>query len=112
VDNLYSQGTIPEALIGISFEPTNSDAEVNGELTFGGVDESKFTGAIVYTPITTTSPASNYWGIDQTITYGASTSIMASSAGIVDTGTTLILLATGVCLLSQALKVFGHSPVL
>jgi hypothetical protein len=47
-------------------------------------------------PITSTSPASNYWGIDQSITYGSGgESILSSTAGIVDTGTTLVLIATG-----------------
>lgn len=57
-------------------------------------DESKYTGAITYVPITGTSPASTYWGIDQAITYGDGTNILSSTAGIVDTGTTLILIAT------------------
>ena len=101
-DNLFSQGTIPTNSIGISYEPTTSeDATVNGELTFGGTDSSKFTGEITYTPITKTSPASAYWGIDQIVTYGTSgTAILGSASsgstnpGIVDTGTTLLLLAT------------------
>ena len=38
-------------------------------------------------PLTTTSPASEYWGIDQSITYGsAETAILTATAGIVDTG--------------------------
>ena len=46
-------------------------------------------------PLTTTSPASEFWGIDQSITYGSSnTPILDKTAGIVDTGTTLILMAT------------------
>ena len=46
-----------------------------------------FTGQITYTPITSTAPASNYWGIDQTVTYGESgTTLMDNLAGIVDTG--------------------------
>lgn len=56
-------------------------------------DTSKYTGILAYTPLTTTSPASEYWGINESITYGT-TSILASTAGIVDTGTTLILIAT------------------
>ena len=36
-------------------------------------------------PITTTSPASAYWGIDQSVRYGDST-ILDTTAGIVDTG--------------------------
>ncbi|KIN93244.1 hypothetical protein M404DRAFT_1009105 [Pisolithus tinctorius Marx 270] len=94
IQNLFSQGTIPEEVVGISFEPTTSTSSINGELTFGGTDSSKYTGTLNYTPLTTTSPASNYWGIDETITYG-STTILSTTAGIVDTGTTLILIATG-----------------
>lgn len=47
-----------------------------------------------YRPITTTSPASDYVGIDQTVLYG-DTVILSQTAGIVDTGTTLVLLASG-----------------
>ena len=47
-----------------------------------------------FVPITTTSPASNYWGIDQDLTYGDSTSLLSGAAGIVDTGTTLLMIAT------------------
>lgn len=93
-DNLKSQGTISTEVVGISYEPTTSDDDTNGELTFGGTDSSKYTGSITYTPITSTSPASEYWGINQSIKYGTSTTILSSTAGIVDTGTTLILIAT------------------
>ncbi|KAI0922513.1 hypothetical protein AcW1_002869 [Taiwanofungus camphoratus] len=93
-DNAYSQGLISAYEVGISFEPTTSTSSTNGELTFGGTDSSKYTGSITYTPITSTSPASDYVGIDQSITYGSDTTILSSSAGIADTGTTLILLAS------------------
>ena len=50
----------------------------------------------IRSPITSTSPASEYVGIDQSITYGsAGTTILSSTAGITDTGTTLVLLASG-----------------
>ncbi|KAG1795693.1 aspartic peptidase domain-containing protein [Suillus plorans] len=92
-DNLYSQGTISQKVIGISFEPTISKTVTNGELTFGGTDATKYTGSIEYTPITTTYPSSNYWGINQSISYG-STTILSSTAGIVDTGTTFVYIAS------------------
>ncbi|KAG5651286.1 hypothetical protein H0H81_009203 [Sphagnurus paluster] len=63
-------------------------------LTQGGVDKSKYTGSINYTPLTTTAPASHFWGINQSIRYGPSTNILSNTAGIVDTLTTLLLLAT------------------
>ncbi|TBU46835.1 aspartic peptidase A1 [Dichomitus squalens] len=92
-DNLFAQGTITSDLVAVSFEPTASDPIQNGELTFGGTDSSKFIGDIEYVPITTTFPSSDYFGIDQSIRYGTSTSILSTTTGIVDTGTTLILIA-------------------
>ncbi|KAG2044365.1 aspartic peptidase domain-containing protein [Suillus americanus] len=94
-DNLHSQGTISQNVVSVLFEPTASQTITNGELTFGGTDAAKYTGDIGYTPITTTNPASTYWGINESITYG-STTILSSTAGIVDTGTTFLYIATGV----------------
>ncbi|PCH39205.1 hypothetical protein WOLCODRAFT_167851 [Wolfiporia cocos MD-104 SS10] len=95
MDNLYSQDSISEDLVAISFEPTTTESSTNGELTFGGTDSSKYTGSINYVQITTTSPANEYWGIDQSVTYGSSgTPILSETASIVDTGTTLILLTS------------------
>ena len=48
-DNLVAQGSIPNEIIGISFEPASSQSTTNGQLTFGGVDSSKFTGSISFT---------------------------------------------------------------
>lgn len=45
-DNLASQHVINEKLVSISFTPTNSQDPGNGELTFGGIDPSKFQGSI------------------------------------------------------------------
>ncbi|KAJ7354291.1 aspartic peptidase domain-containing protein, partial [Mycena albidolilacea] len=99
MDNLVSQGTITNNLFGISFLPATIEDDTNGSIAFGGIDRTRFTGEIAYTPITSTSPASRYWGIDHEVTYGT-TSILASTAGIVDTGSTLIHLATDGTLLS------------
>ncbi|EDR01383.1 aspartic peptidase A1 [Laccaria bicolor S238N-H82] len=93
-DNLHNRGTIPAYEIGIFFQPINATSPGNGEITWGGADSSKYTGQIKFTPITNIFPASAYWGINQSIRYGVSTVILQSTAGIVDTGTTLILLAT------------------
>ncbi|KAF8267326.1 acid protease [Lactarius quietus] len=95
-DSLFKQGAISTESIGIFYQPSTSASAVsNGELTFGGIDSSKITGDVKYVPITSTSPASNYWGIDQSVTYGSGgESILSSTSGIVDTGTTLVLIAT------------------
>ncbi|KAH0831880.1 acid protease [Lanmaoa asiatica] len=93
-DNLYAQDLISTNSLGIFYEPSSTTDVTNGELTFGGTDNSKYTGKINFVPITSTSPASNYWGIDQSVTYGGSNPLLQTTAGIVDTGTTLLLLAT------------------
>ncbi|KAG2120233.1 acid protease [Suillus clintonianus] len=92
MDNLYAQRTIHSEVFGVFFAPASSDNS-GGELTIGSFDNSKITGFINYASSTSTYPASRYWGIDQSISYG-STSILTKTAGIVDTGTTLILIAT------------------
>ncbi|EKM77225.1 hypothetical protein AGABI1DRAFT_93597 [Agaricus bisporus var. burnettii JB137-S8] len=80
----------------------NGDIDAN---EIGGVDSSKFTGdinfmflfltdPIILSPVTSTQPASFFWGIDQSVRYGASNTILSTAAGIVDTGTTLVLLAS------------------
>ncbi|TBU55956.1 aspartic peptidase A1 [Dichomitus squalens] len=91
LDNAFAKGLVQEKTLGISFEP----AIGNGELTIGGTNRLKFFGELNFIPFTSTSPASDYVGIDQSITYGigrGATTIMSSTAGIVDTGTTLILI--------------------
>jgi Eukaryotic aspartyl protease len=88
INNLAHAGIIPANTIGVFYTPpTSSTPDTNGELTFGGIDPCKISGRITFVPITAVSPASEYWGIDQTITYGKKgTKILARTAGIVDTG--------------------------
>ncbi|KAH9889765.1 acid protease [Cubamyces lactineus] len=93
-DNLFAQGTIESDSIGIFYQPTTDSGALNGELSFGSVDSSKITGDVTFTPITSTQPASLYWGIDQQVSYGSDTTLLSGNPGIVDTGTTLLLLAT------------------
>ncbi|KAH9051557.1 aspartic peptidase A1 [Lactarius deliciosus] len=93
-EDLFSQGTIPADLVSVSFEPTTNVSAPNGELTLGGTDSTKFTGSITFIPVTATFPANEFWGINESIRYGASTTILSTTAGIVDSGTTLILIAT------------------
>lgn len=45
-DNANAQGLLATYEVGISYAPASSDSDPNGELTFGGVDTSKFTGKL------------------------------------------------------------------
>ncbi|KAG1809533.1 aspartic peptidase domain-containing protein, partial [Suillus variegatus] len=92
MDNLYKQGKISLEVFGVFFAPASSN-DSSGELTFSSYDASKITRDISYVLITSISPASGYWGIDQSISYG-DTLILDETAGIVNTGTTLIYIAS------------------
>ncbi|KAG2357097.1 aspartic peptidase A1 [Suillus spraguei] len=92
-DNLYKQGAVSQDIVSAFFQPSNPQTETQGQLTFGGTDATMYTGDIAYTPITTANPASTYWGIDGSITY-VSMTILSSTAGIFQTGTSFILIAT------------------
>ncbi|EKM61855.1 uncharacterized protein PHACADRAFT_248745 [Phanerochaete carnosa HHB-10118-sp] len=95
LDNAFSLGLIESKELGIFLEPVTSVLPAIGVLSCGGVDPSAtlFNGDILFVPITTTSPANQFVGIDQSVAYG-STTILSETAGIVDTGTTLLLLAS------------------
>ena len=92
-DNLFTQKKTSQEVLGVFFLPS-SESDNSGTLTFGGYDDSVTTSPVNYVPLTTTDPAAYYWGINESISYG-NTSILASTAGIVDTGTTLMLIASG-----------------
>ena len=47
-DTLFHQGKIQKNQVAVSFVPTNSIPTVNGELTFGCVDSTKFIGELHY----------------------------------------------------------------
>ncbi|CAM0140779.1 unnamed protein product [Umbelopsis sp. WA50703] len=91
-DNLYHDGTIDNNVVGVSFAPTNIANQSNGVVTFGGVDNTKFLGLLDYVDITTRKPTSTFWGVDIAAKYG-DTSLLDNATAIVDTGTTLNLLA-------------------
>nr|VWO97073.1 Uncharacterized protein [Ganoderma boninense] len=93
-DNAYEQGQMTADVVAFAFAPASQVSTPNGLLTFGGTDSSQFTGPIQFESITTTSPASKYFGLDMSIMYGSDTPILESTAGIIDIGTTLVMLAT------------------
>jgi cathepsin E len=78
-DNLYSQGDIDSPTVTIT----------NTTITFGPAPSVHVT----YASITKSSPADTFWGFDASFAYGTK-SLQSTTAGIIDHGTTLILLAT------------------
>lgn len=97
VDNLFAQKKISSNSVAISFNPlTSTNPEKNGELSFGQVDPSRFTGEIQYAPIITRSPENYWYSIEQSMTYGTSrVPILTDGTGFLDTGSTLTFLSPG-----------------
>ena len=48
VDTAFEQGLIDDKIISVYFQPTTQEEDQNGQLTWGGVDDSKHTGDIKY----------------------------------------------------------------
>ncbi|KAI0741299.1 acid protease [Daedaleopsis nitida] len=96
-DNLFFQDVITENLVAVSFARSDQVQSLNGEVTFGGTDLSKFTGSINFTypyyPHVTRVGILGHRPVNH-VRHVTSTNVMSKTAGIVDTGTTLVLLAT------------------
>ncbi|KZV82619.1 acid protease, partial [Exidia glandulosa HHB12029] len=93
VDTLYYDGRIKARVLGAAFAPLNANGGV-GSLAFGAPDPSHYTGLLSYTNVTKAYPSSLYFGIDVRFDYGPLT--IGYGSGIVDIGTTLILLASDI----------------
>ncbi|KAG2066156.1 acid protease, partial [Suillus decipiens] len=93
IDRLVEEGTIKRPIVGILFKPIDENAATtHGQLSFGGSDRSMYSH-ITWTDMTTISPSSWYWGINQRITY-ANIEILPLTAGIMDAGCTFLYLAS------------------
>jgi hypothetical protein len=87
VDNLISQGLISSPVFGVSLGKASNGG--GGEYVFGGYDSSKFTGDLTTVPV---DNSQGYWGITVDNISISGSSVASSFSGILDTGTTLLLL--------------------
>ena len=68
----------------------------------------------LYRNLTTTYPAEDYVGFNQSLTIGTgrdSKLLLKNTAGIVDTGTTLLLIASGQMNFASYLDSFAHADI-
>ncbi|KAF8317083.1 acid protease [Clavulina sp. PMI_390] len=97
MDTLYSQGAIPDEVLGVYFSPeSGSDtADVNGELSLGAPDATRYTGTLSYFRKSTMGSFASYWGLSGiSLQYNKAGLGTGSYSAIVDTGTTLIYIPT------------------
>lgn len=85
-DNLVSQNLISQPVFGVFLGKEKNGG--GGEYIFGGYDESKVGGTLTTVPV---DNSQGFWGITVDDLAAGSTST-GSFSGILDTGTTLLLL--------------------
>ncbi|KAF8976242.1 1,3-beta-glucanosyltransferase [Entomortierella lignicola] len=90
MDNAVAAGVLDQPVVSVFLPSVRKNGGTGGEYLFGGIDNSKFTGSLTYVPVS----QPGYWQIAiDDVGYNGQ-SIGQSSQGIVDTGTTLIIVST------------------
>jgi len=83
--SMIDQGLLDEPVFAFYLSDTNNGDD--SEATFGGIDESHYTGKITTIPLRRKA----YWEVDlDAITFGDSTAELENTGVILDTGTSLI----------------------
>lgn len=91
VESLAKQGSISEAITSYKISRV-SDGLNDGEITFGGLDDSKFDANSLVTVDNVNQLG--FWEADFTISVGGQDLGLTGRTGILDTGTTLIVAPT------------------
>ncbi|KAF8975337.1 hypothetical protein BGZ46_009200 [Entomortierella lignicola] len=90
LDNAIAAGVVAQPVISVFLPSYRRNGGVGGQYLFGGIDSTKYSGDLTY--IDVSQPG--YWQVPMDdITYNGS-SLGQSSQGIVDTGTTLVIIGT------------------
>jgi hypothetical protein len=81
---MVSQKLVDEPVFAFYLQ---SDASAQGELVFGGIDKSHFTGELVNVPLI----SETYWEVSlDKMTYGTQSIISSGQKAIIDSGTSLL----------------------
>lgn len=89
--NMLNQGLLDEPVFAFYLGDTKDGKE--SEATFGGIDESHYTGKLTKLPLRRKA----YWEVDlDAITFGKETAEMENIGAILDTGTSLIALPSAI----------------
>ncbi|KAG9324847.1 hypothetical protein KVV02_001592 [Mortierella alpina] len=90
LDNAIAAGAVTQPVISVFLPSVRRNGGVGGEYLFGGIDSTKYTGDLTYINVS----EKTYWQIPMDdITYNGK-SLGQASQGIVDTGTTLVIIST------------------
>ena len=87
LDNAIAAGVLAQPVVSAYLPSVRRNGGAGGEYLFGGIDSTKYTGSLTYVPVT----QKGYWQVlVQDASYNGA-SLKQTSQGIVDTGTTLVI---------------------
>ncbi|KAG0324686.1 hypothetical protein BGZ99_001572 [Dissophora globulifera] len=87
MDSAIAAKALAKPVVSVFLPSVRRNGGKGGQYLFGAIDKTRYTGALTYVPVT----RQGYWQVAiQDIAYG-STSLGQQSQGIIDTGTTLII---------------------
>ncbi|KAG0305939.1 hypothetical protein BGZ98_003269 [Dissophora globulifera] len=87
MDKAIAGGVLAQPVISVFLPSVRRNGGVGGEYLFGAIDNTKFTGNLTYAPVT----RKGYWQIAITDVGFNNQSLGQASEGIIDTGTTLVI---------------------
>ncbi|KAF9120325.1 hypothetical protein BGW39_011494 [Mortierella sp. 14UC] len=90
LDNAIAAKAIAQPLVSVFLPSVRRNGGKGGNYLFGAIDKTQFTGALNYVPVT----SKGYWQIHISNAKYNAKSLAQASEGIIDTGTTLIIVGT------------------
>ncbi|KAF9283781.1 hypothetical protein BGZ88_010297 [Linnemannia elongata] len=88
LDNAIAADLLAQPVVSVFLPSERLFNGKGGEYLFGGIDSSKFTGSLTYVPVT----RKGYWQVAIEDTLYSGQSLGQGAEGIIDTGTTLVIL--------------------
>ncbi|GJJ70345.1 hypothetical protein EMPS_02694 [Entomortierella parvispora] len=89
MDNAIATGALAQPVVSVFLPSVRRNGGVGGQYLFGGIDSSKYTGDLTYINVDT----QGWWQIPMDDVLVNGKSLGFNQEGIVDTGTTLVLLS-------------------
>lgn len=90
MDNAIAAGLLSQPVISVFLPSVRRNGGVGGEYLFGAIDSTKYKGELTYVPVTRLG----YWQVTMDdVTFAGESLGVDASEGIVDTGTTLVMLS-------------------
>ncbi|KAF9433086.1 hypothetical protein BGZ76_009904 [Entomortierella beljakovae] len=90
MDNAIASKVISQPVISVFLPSVRRNGGKGGNYLFGSIDKTRYTGSLTYVPVS----KQGYWQVPMDGIYYNTKSLNQKAQGIIDTGTTLIIIGT------------------